>query len=231
MCQCTRAMHSCPGAEPRSSIVGAPRARSALRILVGQGKSEDPWWIRCMGKATDREVPDEEPLDGDTGDEDDAWLTRKACALRRCVDGRGRLGDHIRQRRARRQARTPGPPALPPPPTPPEEADGPTEEPGAKRRVVGAPAGCRPVRGEAWGIGGRFILAPVYARGKLTSMSATCCLHLADGERCNSSLSLGQVFSLEQACHRIKQWCVRGLDITDGLGSRERHLAIKPRVY
>ena len=59
----------------------------------------------------------------------------------------------------------------------------------------------------------------------------TCLLHKADGERCNKSLTLGDVFSEAEATHRIKEWCARGLLIPDRVGSKMEHMDHKPREF
>ena len=62
-------------------------------------------------------------------------------------------------------------------------------------------------------------------------MTATCKLHKAAEARCNISLTLGSMFTLEAATHRVKHWCYMGLQIPDGLGAREKHMAKKPRQF
>ena len=60
-------------------------------------------------------------------------------------------------------------------------------------------------------------------------MSATCRFHTADGKRCNASLTLGGVYTLAEATHKIKQWCKEGMAIPDVVGGREAHMKIRPR--
>jgi len=55
-------------------------------------------------------------------------------------------------------------------------------------------------------------------------MTATCRLHTADGKRCNHNLTLGSTFTLEQATHRIKQWCIEGKRIADVPGGKADHM-------
>ena len=59
----------------------------------------------------------------------------------------------------------------------------------------------------------------------------TCLLHQADGERCNKSLTLGQVFSEAEATHRIKEWCARGYLIADVVGGKSDHMRHNPREF
>lgn len=39
-------------------------------------------------------------------------------------------------------------------------------------------------------------------------------------------MTLGPHMNAEQATHRIKEWCCRGLDIADGLGARLQHMSV-----
>ena len=61
-------------------------------------------------------------------------------------------------------------------------------------------------------------------------MTVTCKFHRLEG-RCNQWLSLGDSMSEADAEHRIKEWCVRGLDIPDEAGARARHMDIKARRF
>ena len=38
-------------------------------------------------------------------------------------------------------------------------------------------------------------------------------------------MTLGPHMNAEQATHRIKEWCCRGLDIADGRGARLQHMS------
>ena len=62
-------------------------------------------------------------------------------------------------------------------------------------------------------------------------MSVTFRLHAADRQRCNANLTLGATYTLAEARHRIKQWCVEGLRIDNVPGGRYRHMLIKPRGF
>ena len=87
-------------------------------------------------------------------------------------------------------------------------------------------------RGEGWARG-RFVLARTHLRGKLNAVIVTCKLHSKPNERCNKSLTVGPFFSEEEATQRIKEWCIRGLDIGRFDGDRELHMKHRgdPRTY
>ena len=75
-----------------------------------------------------------------------------------------------------------------------------------------------------------FTIARTRRFGELTAMTVTCKFHRLEG-RCNQWLSLGDSMSEADAEHRIKEWCVRGLDIPDEAGARARHMDIKARRF
>jgi len=95
--------------------------------------------------------------------------------------------------------------------------------------VAAGAAGARVPRGEPWGRG-RFVLAKAYRWGQLQSVTVTCLLH-AQGERCNNNLNLGVELTEADCLSRIKEWCVRGFAIPDGIGARHVHMASNPRRY
>ena len=95
--------------------------------------------------------------------------------------------------------------------------------------VAAGAAGARVPRGELWGRG-RFVLARAYRHGQLQSVTVTCLLH-THADRCNNNLSLGVEFSEADCLARIKEWCVRGFAIPDGIGARDVHMASNPRRY
>ena len=82
-------------------------------------------------------------------------------------------------------------------------------------------------RGSKWGLGG-FNIAKT-----LRTVSVTCHLHSSKGKRGNKNLDLGTIFSQEEATRRIKEWCVRGLDIPASPEGREVHMKGRgnPRHY
>jgi hypothetical protein len=162
-----------------------------------------------------------------------------------------------RRVRARRVAAAPLEPASPaadaaapsngsrPPPPVGPAADGPNDtpvpevapqpaagaEPPAAEALRDLPA-LRIPRGQPWGRG-RFIIARTHRAGELQAVTVTCLLHSSDNARCNKNLNLGSIFSEEEATRRIKEWCVRGLDIPAADGARELHMHGKgrPRFY
>ena len=95
------------------------------------------------------------------------------------------------------------------------------------QRQVRVGRGEREPRGIPWGRErhGRppFVIARTHADGLLKAITVTCNLHHVDG-RCNKSLSLGVHFTEAEAVHRIKEWCVRGMQIPDGAGAKQRHM-------
>ena len=101
---------------------------------------------------------------------------------------------------------------------------------------VGMPRGDLPAeriaRGQPWGRG-RFILARTHRAGELQAVTVTCLLHTSENGRCNKNLNLGVIFSEADATRRIKEWCVRGLDIPAADGAREIHMSGRgrPRLY
>ena len=101
---------------------------------------------------------------------------------------------------------------------------------------VGMPRGDLPAeriaRGQPWGRG-RFILARTHRAGGLQAVTVTCLLHTSENARCNTNLNFGFIFSEADATRRIKEWCVRGLDIPAADGAREIHMSGRgrPRLY
>ena len=79
--------------------------------------------------------------------------------------------------------------------------------------------------------GSKFTLAPVHTRGVHTAWSATCNLHVLEGQRCNINLTMGTCFTEDEAKRRVKKWCLLGPDIADGPGARKRHMDKKPRTF
>ncbi len=111
----------------------------------------------------------------------------------------------------------PGPAAAPPaaaavPPPPPPAAP--------------APLGPRDDRALPWGMS--WVLAEVHPHGVLKAWSARCFLH---GGNCNKSLNMGHQFTQEEAKRRIQEWCIRGLDIPEGLNARTDLMDMKPRFF
>jgi hypothetical protein len=104
-------------------------------------------------------------------------------------------------------------------------------EPPAAEALRDLPA-LRIPRGQPWGRG-RFIIARTHRAGELQAVTVTCLLHSSDNARCNKNLNLGSIFSEEEATRRIKEWCVRGLDIPAADGARELHMygQGRPRFY
>ena len=68
-----------------------------------------------------------------------------------------------------------------------------------------------------------FVLARTHDGGYLKAITVTCNLHRTGG-RCNKSLSLGVHFTEEEATHRIKEWCVRGMVIPESEGAKQAHM-------
>ena len=54
--------------------------------------------------------------------------------------------------------------------------------------------------------------------------SARCFMHCSDGRQCAKTLVMGETFTPDEAKHRIMEWCVRGKDIPDEPGARDRHM-------
>ncbi len=186
---------------------GSKRLHRVLGVLNGGdcggcgGSSDDePWWVANLTKVG-RAAPTEEPPEAsDSGQSDDEWFQRQVGALRRVAEGAERLQSlGRRRRRIRRQPAAAGAAAAAAPE--PQPREGPP-------RVVAAAAPLLPrqPRGVPWGVDGRFVLAPVFARGTLKAFSATCRLHTADGSRCNANLTLGEHLTLRDAERRIKEW-------------------------
>ena len=111
------------------------------------------------------------------------------------------------------------PPPAPPPPPPAQEM--------AQNRIP--KHALRSKRAEPFGTS--WILAEVYSSGSLTSWSCRCFYHIADGQQCNISLTMGDAFTPEEAKHRVLEWSVRGASLQDGPGMRELHMSDKPRHY
>jgi hypothetical protein len=90
----------------------------------------------------------------------------------------------------------------------------------------------RVARGQPWAKG-RFILARTHRAGELHAVTVTCLLHGSENARCNKNLNMGSTFSEAEATRRIKEWCIRGLDIPAADGAREIHMygRGKPRAY
>ena len=152
---------------------------------------------------------------------------RKVVAAQR--GKRRRDGQLLRQRRAnaRDGGETPpiaapqtpqAAPAPQPPSPPPPPAQAPARLAPAQRNAASE----RNPRGTPWGP--HFTLAPSYREGRLYAITVTCKLHVLDGMRCNKNLALGPHMSEEDATHRIKEWCCRGLDVADGIGARHTHM-------
>ena len=106
-----------------------------------------------------------------------------------------------------------GPAAAAPPPPPPLPLPG------------------RVPRGELWDRQQRFGIARTHRYSEFQSVTVTCLLHRADGERCNKSFTPGTEWSEAEATARIKEWCARGLDIPDVAGGKKRHMDINPRRF
>jgi hypothetical protein len=85
-------------------------------------------------------------------------------------------------------------------------------------------------RGNLWGRHGKFVLARTHRSGTLEAITVTCLVH-SQGERCNKSLTLGPDLTEQDAVARIKEWCIRGLQIPDSVGARTTHMAIHPRRF
>ena len=117
------------------------------------------------------------------------------------------------------------PAADPPPAAAPEEVAnvGPAGEAASAAAAVVA----RLARGVPCG---QFIIAGAHRRGTLEAVTCTCLLH-KQGDRCNKSLTLGYMYTEEEAIMRIKEWCARGLDIEDSATARKEHMAINPRNF
>ena len=116
---------------------------------------------------------------------------------------------------------------------PPEVAAPPVGAPGAAPLPeVEAPMLERIPRGQQWGRG-RFVIARTHRSGELHAITVTCLLHSTENARCNKNVNLGDIFSEAEATQRIKEWCVRGLDIPAGDGAREMHMHERgrPRFY
>ena len=54
--------------------------------------------------------------------------------------------------------------------------------------------------------------------------------HTCDG-RCNKWLTISEHMDEAQAEHRLKEWCMRGLEIPDTPGGKIEHMADKSRRY
>ena len=117
------------------------------------------------------------------------------------------------------------PPAVEPSPAAPAASE--AAVPHAARQPL---AGGRVPRGTPWGRHGKFVLAHTHRSGMLEAITVTCLVH-TQGERCNKSLTLGTDFTEQQAVARIKEWCVRGLQIPDSPEARPAHMAIVPRKF
>ena len=81
-----------------------------------------------------------------------------------------------------------------------------------RRSKVGVPWG------RAW------VLADTTKYGLLISKTATCLLHRCEGKRCNKWISISDALDADGAEHRLKEWAIRGKDIPDGPGARDRHM-------
>ena len=179
--------------------------------IAGAGVPEmasesEPWWLTHLKQAAKPGACMEVVEDEGSGRDEDEWFGQQVQELQDAADATELLQEQARCRRRLARARK------------------------MAGRIVAKPAAERHARGEPWGKG-RFALAPVYARGRLIAFSATCKVHVADGARCNSNLTLGRCFTLEQAEHRIKQWCVHGLQVPDGVGARKEHMGVRPRDF
>ena len=110
--------------------------------------------------------------------------------------------------------------------------DAPAPEVAAQPAAVEGPPAERVARGQPWAKG-RFILARTHRAGELHAVTVTCLLHGSENARCNKNLNMGSTFSEAEATRRIKEWCIRGLDIPAADGAREIHMygRGKPRAY
>ena len=90
---------------------------------------------------------------------------------------------------------------------------------------VARPRRPREPQGAAWGRD--FVLADAMRGPSLIAVSATCLLHQAEGLRCNKWCQLSGTIDRDEAERRIKEWCVRGYAVPDGVGARNEHM--KPR--
>ncbi len=117
-----------------------------------------------------------------------------------------------------------GPVVAAPPPAAEVPAAGPAAEVPAAG-PVGDPV-IRVARGVSWGP--NFALARTHRGGTLESVTVTCLCHHTEGLRCNKSVTLGTRYTEEAATLRIKEWCIRGLDIPDGVGARAQHMRMRP---
>ena len=179
--------------------------------IAGAGVPEmasesEPWWLTHLKQAAKPSACIEVVEDEGSGRDEDEWFRQQVHELQDAADATELLQEQARCRRKLARARK------------------------MAGRIVAKPAAERHARGEPWGKG-RFALAPVVARGRLIAFSATCKVHVADGARCNINLSLGRCFTLEQAKHRIKQWCVHGLQVPDEVGARAKHMDVRPRDF
>lgn len=230
-------------------VLGIVGGAIAAPPADGEDGGSEPWWVNNLvaaAKAKPKPKRQRSPAVGpagvdsnvdemdlpDSAEEDDKWYVQKVGSLRDQAEAAQRMRQVSRRRRLRSRQQ---------PAAARRESHAAPAQPGPS--IAAAPAALAPaapptarpleryLRGEPWGAQGRFVLAPVYARGVLTACTATCRLHVADGKRCNQSLSLGVSFTYAQAEHRIKQWLVAGLSIPDVPGGKDEHMRVRPRRW
>jgi hypothetical protein len=86
-----------------------------------------------------------------------------------------------------------------------------------------------PKVGRGIAFGSKFILAEHHPRGVFRAWTATCNMHTAEGERCNKNLNFGEGMSPDEACRRIKAWCLLAADIPNEVGGKVEHMKCNPR--
>jgi hypothetical protein len=88
-----------------------------------------------------------------------------------------------------------------------------------------------PKVGRGIAFGSKFTLAEHYALGVFRAWGATCNIHTAEGKRCNKNLNFGGGMSADEACRRIKAWCLLAADIPDEVGGKVAHMKCGPRDF
>ena len=71
-------------------------------------------------------------------------------------------------------------------------------------------------RQEAWGLGGAFLVAETYSKGRLRDYSATCPNWECRMGVGTQTITINQEAALEEAMRRVKQWCVDCVCVEEG---------------
>ena len=194
------------------------RRRTALKVMGGSvvhvaGETETAWWHRDVPALATHDTDVSAGSGGESSDDSTKAGVDKHLAEMKHLEQKLRL-----QRRKRSR---PAQPAF-------HQAIVIEQASGSAGRAS------KGERGELWG---PFALAVVYKKGVPNGWSCTCNTHVADGHRCNKTVTTASNLTLDQCRVRIKEWFCQGILIDDGVVNEngknvvQQHMTINPRRF